>query len=123
MQNRRGLVLMAVTGFVALAMVVGTVIADELLGVLTKVDVDAKKITVVEKETDKEVVLKTTADTEWVTKKATVKLDGEGLEKLKTLVEKVQDKGAKGLTSTVTHEKGVASKIVTKFGKGKKAAG
>src|SRR5207248_2265982 len=64
MQNRRGFLLTLVTGFVAMAFVVGTVFADELLGVLTKVDVDGKKLTVVEKDTDKEVVVKTTEDTE-----------------------------------------------------------
>jgi hypothetical protein len=122
MQKRRGFLLSVVTGVVAMALVVGSVIADELLGVLTKVDVDAKKITVVEKGTDKEIVLKTTGDTEWITKKGTTKLDSEGLEKLDGLVKKIQDAGKKGLTAKVYHEKGVASKLETKFGKGKKAA-
>ena len=36
MQNRRGFLLTIVTGFVAMAIVVGTVIADELLGVISQ---------------------------------------------------------------------------------------
>jgi hypothetical protein len=35
MQNRRGFLLTAVMGVVAMALVVGTVIADELLGALS----------------------------------------------------------------------------------------
>jgi len=117
MQNRRGFLLTAVTGVVAMALVVGTVIADELLGVLTKVDAEGKKVTVVEKDTDKEVVVKITDDTVQVTKKGEVKVD---LEKLDGFVKKVQEAGKKGITVKVTHEKGVASKI--EFQKKKKAA-
>ena len=122
MKNRRGFLLTCVTGFVAMALVVGTVIADELLGVLTKVDVEGKKLTVVEKDTDKEVVIKTTEETEWVSKKGDRKLDTENLEKLDSFVKKVQDAGKKGVNIKVTHEKNVASKIEVKFGKKKAAA-
>ena len=52
-------------------------LADELLGVITKVDADAKKITVVEKDTDKEIEVKITDETEYVTKKGTGKVDFE----------------------------------------------
>ena len=45
MRTRRGFLLTVVSGFVAMAFVVGSVIADELLGVLSKVDVEGKKIT------------------------------------------------------------------------------
>src|SRR5271170_5958820 len=69
MQSRRGLLLTLVTGFVAMALVVGSVFADELLGVLSKVDVEGKKITVIEKDTDKEVVVKIPDDTKAVQKK------------------------------------------------------
>jgi hypothetical protein len=116
MKNRRGFLLTCVTGFVAMALVVGTVIADELLGVITKVDADAKKITVMEKDTDKEVVVTITDDTVAVTKKGEVKVD---LEKLETKFKKYQDEGKK-IGVKVTHEKGVASKI--EFQKKKKAA-
>jgi hypothetical protein len=117
MQNRRGFLLTVVAGFVAMALVVGTVIADELLGVITKVNVDDKELTVVEKDTDKGIKIKVTDDTEVVTKKGAVKVD---LEKLQKGVEKAQDQGKKGVRVKITHEKNVASKI--EFQKKKKAA-
>ena len=107
MKNRRGFLLTCVTGFVAMALVVGTVIADELLGVITKVDPDAKKITVMEKDTDKEVVVTITDETVVATKKGEMKVD---LEKLETKFKRYQDEGKK-IRVKVTHEKGVASKI------------
>ena len=64
MMNRRGFMLTLTTGLVALGFVVGTVIADELLGTITKVDVDGKVLTVVEKDTDKEIKIKVTDKTE-----------------------------------------------------------
>ena len=93
--------------------VVGTVIADELLGVITKVDVEGKKITVIEKDTDKEIEVKITDETEAVAKKkvmraSLVKVD---LEKLETTFKKYEEQGKKGISVKVTHEKGVASKI------------
>ena len=91
-----------------MGLVVASVLADELLGVITKVDADAKKITVIEKDTDKEIELKITDDTEYVTKKGTVKVDFEKLEKG---IEKAKEKGEKGITAKITHEKKVASKI------------
>ena len=98
--------------FVALAVVVVAANADELFGVLTKVDADAKKVTVVEKDTDKEILVTITDDTEYVTKKGSNKID---LEKVATTVKKVQDAGKKGLSVKVTHEKGKASKIAPVF--------
>ncbi len=107
MRNRRGFLLSLVVGFVAMG-VVATAVADELLGILTKVDVDAKKITVEEKGSEKDVVVTITDETEWVTKKGTQKVD---LEKMETFLTKTQDQGKKGIPIKVTHEKGVASKI------------
>ena len=49
-----------------------------------KVDVDGKKITVVEKDTDKEIEIKITDETEQVSKKGNGKVD---LEKLETQVQ------------------------------------
>ena len=66
---------------------------------MTKVDPDAKKVTVVEKDTDKEVVVKTTDDTELVTQKGSSKLD---LEKLSKGVAKYQDAGKKGMPVRVS---------------------
>jgi signal transduction histidine kinase len=41
--------------------------------VLTKVDVEGKKITVIEKDSDKEIEIKITDDTERISKKQAVK--------------------------------------------------
>ncbi len=119
MQNRRKFLLMLTAGVVAMGFVVASVVADELLGVITKVDVDGKKITVEEKVTNKEIVIKITDETEQVSRKGNTKVD---LEKLDGYLKKVQDAGKKGITVKVTHEKGVASKIETKRGSGKKKA-
>lgn len=108
MLNRRGVLRTLATLGVAMVVVMGSVFADELLGVITKVDADAKKITVVEKGTDKEVVVEVNDDTEYVTKKGSSKVD---LEKLETRVTKAQEKGRKGVPVKITHEKAVASKI------------
>ncbi len=119
MQNRRKFLLMLTTGVVAMGFVVASVIADELLGVITKVDVEGKKITVEEKDSNKEVEIKITDETEQVSQKGTSKVD---LEKLEGYLKKVQEKGKKGITVKVIHDKGVASKIETKRGSGKKKA-
>src|SRR3954454_19463356 len=108
MKNRREFLLTLTAGLVALAVVITPVIADELMGVITKVDVAGKKLTVVEKDSDKEVTVTTTDDTEYVTGKGANKID---LEKIAKGVAKSQDAGKKGIMVKVTHEKGVASKI------------
>jgi hypothetical protein len=108
MKNRREFLLMLTAGVVALAVVAGPVIADELFGTITAVDVEGKKVTVVEKGTDKEVVVTITDDTEYVTPKKSSKVD---LEKLSRNIEKRKEEGKKGIGVRVTHEKGVASKI------------
>jgi hypothetical protein len=108
MQNRRKFVLTLTVALVGMGFVVASVIADELLGVITKIDADAKKLTVLEKDTDKEIEVKITDETEYVTKKGTGKVDFEKLEKN---LERAKDKGAKGINVKIFHEKGVASKI------------
>ncbi len=117
--NRRKFVLTLTACFAAMGFVVATVLADELLGVITKADATAKKITVLEKDTDKEIEVTITDDTEYVSKGGTVtgKVDFEKLEKG---IEKAKEKGKKGISVKITHEKNVASKIET-VGK-KKAA-
>jgi hypothetical protein len=120
MKNRRGFLLTCVTGFVAMALVVGTVIADELLGALSKVDVEGHSITVIEKETDKEVKIKITDDTILVTKKKGEVVESKvDLEKLAAGLKKADEAGKK-VNLKITHEKNVASKI--EFQKKKKAA-
>jgi hypothetical protein len=113
MKNRRKFLTALTTGFVAMALVVGSAFADELLGVLTKVDVEGKKVTVVDKD-DKEVIVTVTDETEYVTKKGSSKID---LEKVAKNIERAKEKGLKGINVNVTHEKGVASKIEPKFQK------
>jgi hypothetical protein len=109
MKNRRGLLLAMVAGLMAAAVIITPVIADELMGVITKVDVAGMKLTVVEKGTDKEVVVTVTPDTEYVSGKGeTSKVD---LEKIAKNVAKAVDAGKKGMNTKITHEKGVASKI------------
>jgi hypothetical protein len=120
MKNRRGFLLTCVTGLVAMSLVVGTVIADELLGALSKVDVEGKVITVIEKDTDKEVKIKITDDTILIAKKKGEVVESKvDLEKLANGLKKAEDAGKK-VNLKVTHEKGVASKI--EFQKKKKAA-
>ena len=115
MQSRRKLLLILTACCAAMCFVVASVLADELLGVLSKVDVEGKKITVVETDSEKEIEIKITDDTEQVSKKATGKVD---LEKLQTKVKKAQDAGKK-VNVKVTHEKKVASKL--EFPRGKAA--
>jgi hypothetical protein len=110
MKNRRKFLTILVTSFVALAVVVGPAIADELIGYITNVNVEGKKLTVVGSD-DKETEVTVTDDTEWVTKKGTTKID---LEKISKNLTKAKDAGKKGINVTVTHEKGTASKIEPK---------
>ena len=83
MKNRRGFLLTLTAGIVALGVIIAPAIADELLGVITKVDVAGKKLTVEDKD-GKEVEVTTTDDTEVPAKGGgTAKID---LEKIATRV-------------------------------------
>jgi hypothetical protein len=108
-KTRRAFLLSLTTGLVALAVLSAPVIADELIGFISKVDVEGKKITVTTKDDgDKEISV--TDDTEVVNAKGeSSKID---LEKLAKGVAKSVEKNKKGLRATVTHEGGKASKIV-----------
>ena len=108
MKNRRSFLLMLSTAFVAFGLIVGPALADELLGVMTKVDPENKQITVIQNDTDKEIVVTINDQTEYVSKKGTSKVD---FEKLSKNLKKATDNGAKGYAVKVEHEKGVASKI------------
>jgi hypothetical protein len=110
MQNRRKFVLSLVVAVVGLGVVVVPTIADELFGVLTKVDVENKKLTVTEKGTDKEVEVTVTDETQYVSKKGKNKLD---LARLSKQLTKAKDEGKK-FGVAVTHEKGVASEVARK---------
>lgn len=119
MQNRRKFVLTLTACFVAMGFVVASVLADELLGTIIKADFDTKKVTVIEKDKDEEIVLETNDDTEYMTKDGSIK-GKEVFEKLEKGIEKAKDKGQKGVMAKITHEKKVISKIQRT--KGKKAA-
>ena len=108
MKNRRELIVAFGAALVGMVVVVGPALAAELMGTIKAVDVSAKKITVVEKGTDKEVEVSVTDDTDFITPKKSSKLD---LEKLSKNVEKAKDAGKKGAMYKVTHEDKVASKI------------
>ena len=95
----------------ALGVMIVPALADELMGRITKVNLDSRTLTVIEKDTDKLIDVKVNDDTIFLTRKGEVKVD---LEKL----EKGLEKAKQGIPVVVTHEKGVASKI--KYaGKGK----
>jgi hypothetical protein len=106
--NRRGFLLALTTGAVALGLVVGTVIADELLGMITQVDAQGQMLVVVPKDSEKEIKVKVTEKTELVTRKGTSKLE---LKKVERYLEKMLDRGAKGIEAKITHDNGVASKV------------
>lgn len=108
MRTRRTFLLTVTAGVVALGVVIAPAIADELFGVITKVDVAGKKLTVEEKGTGDEVEITVTDDTEFVTPKGANKID---LEKVERILAKVHDAGKKGIPAKVTHEKRVASRI------------
>lgn len=103
MKNRRSFLLSMVAAAVALAVVVGPALADELFGVITKVDIEKKTLTVLPKGADKEIEVTVTDKTEVVTKKGAIPID---LEKLSKRVER-----DKGTAVKIEHEKAVASKI------------
>jgi hypothetical protein len=104
MTNRRKFMLMLTAGLVAAAVVITPVIAEEFFGVITNVDLEGKKLTVLTKEG--EVEIKTTDSTEISSTK------GEAdLEKLARYVKKQQEAGKKGALAKITHENKVASKV------------
>ena len=112
MASTRGLIRVGAALATAMAVVVGSTFADEIFGVITKVDPAAKKITVVEKKTDKESVLEVGDDALLITPKdeAGSKVD---LKKLEDRIARAKEKNAnsKGFTAKVTHEGGKVSKI------------
>jgi len=124
MLNRRKIVLTLLVCFVSMSFVVASVLAEELLGFITKVDFDAKKVTVIEKDKDDEIVLTTDDKSEYIGKKGAdpVKIDKEVYENLEKAIDKAKEKGKKGAFAKIYHEKKVITKIERIGGKGKKAA-
>ncbi len=107
-KTRRSLLASVLAAGFTLVLTVGTALAAELMGTIKSVDIDGKKIAVTEKDTDKDVDVTVTDDTEWVTKKKSGKID---LAKVK-----------KGTIVEVIHEDAKASKITVKKGAPKKDA-
>lgn len=112
MASYRGLVRASAALATALAVVMGSVFAEEIYGVITKVDPDARKITVYQKKADKETVLTVEEDAELVTPKdeAGKKVD---LKKMERMIAKAKEKNenAKGVRARITHEGDKVSKI------------
>jgi len=107
MQNRRKFLLTATAGLVALAVVITPVIADEFFGYVTKIDAEAKKLTV-QKKGGEDVEVKVADNAELVSQKGSIPFD---FEKLSGVLTKYKDAGARGVPVIVTHENKVASKI------------
>ncbi len=82
----------------------GSASAGELVGRISKVDTEAKKVVVTETGTAKSVDVAITSDTVLETAKGTKMLD---LEKLRQRVEKAK----KGVSVQVTLDNGIASRI------------
>jgi hypothetical protein len=91
MKNRRQFLVTLITTLVALTVVIGPTIAAELMGHIKSVNVRGKKVTIIEKEDEKEVVVTVTDDTEFVTPNGTI-----DLEKLAKNVAKAKSKGEDG---------------------------
>ncbi len=109
-QTRRSMMTAIFAAFASLALTLGTALAAELLGTVKSVDVDAKKIVVTEKDTDKDIDVTIKDDTEWVSPKGKT-IENYDLAKLKKKSE-----------LKITHEKGVASKIEIEKAPSKKKA-
>lgn len=120
MASYRGLVRASAALATALAVVMGSVFADEIFGVITKVDPETRKITVYQKKADKETVLVVAEDAELITPKSESgrKID---LKKMEDQLAKAKERNpdAKGIRAKITYQGDKASKIeITK----KKAA-
>lgn len=92
---------------VAAGVLSAPVIAEELRGLLTQVDIEKKTVTITI-EDGSEVVVSVRPDTQYVTPKGTASLE---LEKMVKSLERAQSKGRKGFGVLVIHEESVASQI------------
>ncbi len=99
MKTRRTWIRSLTAGLVAVAVLVVPAIAAELMGTVKSVDADGMKMVVMEKKTDKEVE---------VTIKATTVI--ENAKGKRFMLEKVKADSK----VEITHEGGVASKVVVK---------
>ena len=104
MKSRRKFLMSLACAVAALGVMIAPALASELIGRITKVDVDAKTLLVTETDTDLEIKVKVNERTVAATRKGEQKVD---LEKVKEALETAKS----GIAVTVTHQKGVASKI------------
>lgn len=116
-QTRRPWFRLLVSATVALLFMVVAVKAEEIFGILSKVDADHNKITITQKKSDRETVLTVTDETQFVTPKKSGKFVAKRVAKR---VEKAQEKGRPGIPVAVTYDDGVASKVEIRAGKKKK---
>jgi hypothetical protein len=108
MKHLRALLLTLTTTFVATTLILTPVFAEQLFGVITKVDPDANEVVLVPSDRKAaERKIKTTPNTEIVSAKGKT----IGLKALDEVVQKEQAAGKKGTFAKVTHENNVASKI------------
>ncbi len=123
MTSARGMVRVGVALAAALAVVVGSAFAEELLGRITKVDPENRKITVVEKKTHDEKVLVVAEDAVIVTPKKQEGFKAD-LKKMETHVAKAKERNPefKGIPAKITYEGDKVSKIEPQFAKKKAAA-
>ena len=114
--QRRKFLATLTCAFVALGVVVGSALADELSGFITKVNASGKTITVTpegdnpegrrdqgHRTTRRSSPRRASSRSTW--RKLSKRVDG------------AKDKGAKGVQAKITHEKGTASKIQYVFQK------
>ncbi|WP_165072777.1 hypothetical protein [Paludisphaera rhizosphaerae] len=122
MSSYRGLIRAGAALAMALAFVMGSVLAEEIYGVITKVDPAAKKITVYQKKADKEIDLEVGDDALLITAKdeSGSKVD---LEKLEKQLTKAKEKNAdtKGIFAKIEYE-GTKVKKIDRTPKKKAAA-
>ena len=96
---------MLTAGLVAAAVVMTPVIAEEFVGMITKVDMEGKTLTVL-KQGGEDIEIKTTDSTEISATKG--EMDPE---KLTRFVKKQEESGKHGATATITAENHVASRV------------
>lgn len=104
MKSRRKSLMSLACAAMALGVMITPALASELIGRITKVDVDSKTLLVTEQDTDLEIKVKVNDRTVAATRKGEQKVD---LEKVKETLEKAKS----GIAVTIIHQKGTASKI------------
>ena len=109
-QSLRKILIPTFAGFVALALTTSVASAEEFLGKVKSVDVAGKKMVVTETSTNKDAELSVGGSTAWVKEKKGKVSKKFDLSKLKV-----------GSTVEVTREGSLASRVMIKEGKKKKA--